>query len=161
MKPRASSEALSQTYLRFLQGGTVSRGVPGRCVWHWFLLALGHHAMLPAGCGWSGHRSPALKGLSELPPEPLLTRGPVLHTVMPVVAASPGYPLPLPRAAVHAGAAAPWPLVAFPCGLLLAPLLCPPPPPGLRRRLPLLPWSPYALHPVNILHCHHPSALCC
>ena len=45
----------------------MSRGVPGRCVWHYFLLALGHHAMLPAGCGWSWHRSPALKGLSELP----------------------------------------------------------------------------------------------
>ena len=40
-------------------------------------------------------------------------------------------------------------------------LLCPTPPPGLRLWLLLLLCSPCALQPVNILHCHHQSALRC
>lgn len=132
--------------------------------WPWATTPCSQQAV--AGAGTAALLS---KGSLSSPQARADTGASTPHTVMPVVAASPGYPLPLPRAAVHAGAAAPcdsrglsmW-AAAGPAGLLpWAPLLCPTPSPGLRWRLPLLPWSPYALQPVNILHCHHPSALCC
>lgn len=65
----------------------------GHCVWHCFQLALGHLAILPAGCSWSWHRGPPLALGS---PKPLMTRGQYSHTVLPAIAASPRYPSPFP-----------------------------------------------------------------